>query len=450
MGLFAIPEFGKIKSDNDFDQSSSAKQNDVIIPSKSFDQLWAFLMERQSVSSEAQKAFDLYTRHGKRIIRAKNHVGVIETKAGDVIEVLPKVFRTDSLATSKHLLVRMLSVLQGYRNISFQSAGIDSVDNFPILDVFIQNFIHQLETLLFNGVKSDYQVVRENQRFLKGRLLFGKQISQNAFNKTKFYVQYSKYIEDIPLNRIIKSSLDKLVHVTKDLGLVARINRLSNFLTDIPQSKDINGDLFVAKSGNRLFSQYKEVIDTAEAFLLNKGITNYSGELIHQALLFPMEKVFESFVAHQFKRHSESVDVFTQHDKLHLIDNFRNAPRFKLKPDIFVKDSDELNPHIVIDTKWKLVSDNLKQIDQSDLYQLYAYGKKYTREYGKTVLCIIYPKNSDLSLIEENVVFDHGEENELVLSFQSFDLLGNYSDQVMNIVGQIRTQMNSVTDRQFP
>jgi len=53
------------------------RENELSVPNKTFDNLWDFILEHQSTNNQSEKAFDLYTRGGKRVIRVKNYVGVI-------------------------------------------------------------------------------------------------------------------------------------------------------------------------------------------------------------------------------------------------------------------------------------------------------------------------------------------------------------------------------------
>lgn len=51
--------------------------------------------------------------------------------------------------------------------------------------------------------------------------------------------------------------------------------------------------------------------------------------------------------------------------------------QFELRPDIVLKKDDHV---VIMDTKWKILEDNSKSnygITQADMYQMYAYSKKY-------------------------------------------------------------------------
>lgn len=429
MAIYQISEYGRIKSLDEVNKS--IRNNEICIPGESFNNLWSFILEKQNNSDSPDKAFELFTRGGKRIIKAKNYVGVVETKTRDVIEVLPKIYGVDSSEEAKKIFLKMLKVLKKFNNLSFQDASLQSKDDFPILELFITNYIIEAEKLLMQGLKKGYVKSESNQRFLKGKLLFRQHIRQNLVDKTKFFVSFNQFEADIPINRILKSTLAKLLNLTKSNSNGRKISRLCDILSDIPISNNVEADLNIIKNSNRLHSSYSRVVEWSEIFLLNKGFTNFSGKTVNQAMLFPMEKVFESFVAYQIRRYSKSFSVSTQHKKFHLVEKFKEKPKFRLKPDIFASNK-QGDGCVVLDTKWKIIDEKLKRksIHQSDMYQLYAYGRKYLRGYGEPILYLIYPYNKEFT--EELPPFNYEKEGDfwLKLYARPFDLRGNYDAQV--------------------
>ena len=429
MAVFQISEYGRIKS---FDEvKKSVRNNEICIPGNSFNNLWSFILEKQSNDDSPDKAFELFTRGGKRIIRAKNYVGVVETKSKDIIEVLPKIYGVESSEESKRIFLKMLRVLKNFNNLSFQDANLHSKDDFPILELFITNYVLETEKLLLQGLKKGYVKNESNQPFLKGKLLFKHHLKHNLVNKSKFYVAFTQFDADIPINRIIKSTLSKLLNLTKSNSNRRKISNLSSILGDIPFSINISADLSSIRNSNRLFSNYSKIVEWSEIFLLNKGFTNFSGKNINQAMLFPMEKVFESFVAYQIRRFSKTFSVSTQHKKFHLVEKYRERPKYRLKPDIFASNT-KGDGCIILDTKWKIIDEKLKgkSIQQSDMYQLYAYGRKYLKGYGEPVLYLIYPYNKKFT--EELPPFYYEKEGDfwLKLYARPFDLRGDYEAQV--------------------
>ena len=143
---------------------------------------------------------------------------------------------------------------------------------------------------------------------------------------------------------------------------------------------------------DRNTEDYKMLMMWSKVFLKNKSFTTFSGDTTSRALLFPMEKVYESYIAKEMKK------VFipdgwyiTSQDTGYFL--FTEPHRkFALRPDIVMKRGDRT---IVMDTKWKRLFDNERMnygISQADMYQMYAYSKKY----GTPEIWILYPENDEM------------------------------------------------------
>ena len=433
MSIYQISEFDRIKP---FVQGQvTIKANETYIPENAFNNLWDFILEKQSDGDSSDKAFSLYTSHGKRIIQAKNYVGVIETKSKDVIEILPKIYRVENNKKVKSIFLRMLRVLKDMNNISFNDADLLANEDFPILEIFINNYIVDVERLLLNDLKKGYKTIDSNQNFLKGKLLVKENLKYNFVDRSKFYVRFNHFDIDIPLNRVVKSTLLKLFKLTRLSRNRKTISRMLELLGTVPVSNNFSADLQMLNKSNRLLSNYSKVVEWSEVFLLGKGFTNFSGNNINQAMLFPMEKVFESFIAYQFKRYANKYPISTQHSELNLVENFNDKPKFRLKPDIFISNPKE-NKYIVIDAKWKIVNKNSigKTIQQSDMYQLYAYGRKYLKGYGHTTLYLIYPANLNFTEALPPFYYEKNGDHWLKLYAIPFDLNGSYEEQIKEII----------------
>ena len=106
---------------------------------------------------------------------------------------------------------------------------------------------------------------------------------------------------------------------------------------------------------NRNTKDYEMLMQWSKVFLMNKSFTTFSGSTASRALLFPMESVYESYVAQQMKKvmSPEGWDVSSQ-DKGHYL--FTEPRRqFALRPDIVMKRGERT---VILDTKWKSLVDN--------------------------------------------------------------------------------------------
>lgn len=370
----------------------------------SFENLWNFILENKG-GDDADEVMSVHVKGGRPYIKTGRYVGTVQTKDGQVIEILPKIYKSgdraeEDIALCRRVFLRMLSCFQQSQAKTFQEAALSTKENFPILEVYISRYLSEVERLLMDGLKKNYFQVEENQKFLKGKLLINKQISKNRVDKTRFAVRYSKYIEDIPQNRIIVSTLYKLSKTSQSSVNVSRSYSLLSAFSDIPPSSNVESDLLFSLRSNRLFSNYDNLLQWSSQFLLNKGFTTFSGNHVNQSLLFSAEKLFESFIAHLFKKYAKDYAVSSQHSKYFLVDKYGDTEhgKFRLRPDIVVESKDSKNfadyDTIIIDTKWKNLDSSAPDknylIDIKDMYQLYAYGQKY--HLGDSYFLDIIPK----------------------------------------------------------
>ncbi|MBF0266686.1 MAG: hypothetical protein HQL46_15595 [Gammaproteobacteria bacterium] len=171
---------------------------------------------------------------------------------------------------------------------------------------------------------------------------------------------------------------------------------------------------------NRQMKDYERVLQWAKIFLLDNSFSPYKGKDVAYALLYDMNLLFESYVGHYFKRQGLDVDL---QDQSHHLAYLNESGKFQLKPD-FVINKDKTN-EIIADTKWKILSQfkTHQGVSQNDMYQLFAYGKKYKQLQNKKMY-LIYPKSDDsFSLNENNYNFNKpSNETYLDLKILFFDL----------------------------
>ena len=338
---------------------------------------------------------------GGKFIQARNYVGVLQTKGGLTIEILPKIADKTDTDKSKAVLIKMLRTL---KNFPFKSSNLASlkIQNLPLLEIFISMFLCELEALVKKGIKSDYVALEENLNFLKGKLNINEQIKRNSVHKERFYVGYSEFLSDIKINRIIKTTLKFLYKKSNSSKNQQKIRELLFIFDEVSECEDYK-NFFAKLVINRQVKHYEQTLLWCKIFLLNNSFTPHKGDDLAFALLFDMNALFESYVGNFIKKSFPG--TILQHSEKHLIEDPKS---FKLRPDIFLKDK------FIADTKWKIISSR-DDISQADLYQLYAYGKKHPCD-GK--LHLIYPKIDDIR--QKTMKFRY--DNEMWLEILYFDL----------------------------
>ena len=420
---------------------SSNNNSFLEVQEKTFDAITNFIEENQ-FQVDFDKAFSIFSKRGKRFIKVKNYVGVIETKEKIVIEILPKTFigkngEEANIKESKKLLFTMLKTLKKSPFINLNVAHLKEENDFPILEVFISTYLDELIKLTTKELRGDYITIEDNCKFLKGKLLLKENIKLNSFNKTNFYCQFDEFNTNIPPNKLIKSTLYKLNNITESNKNKKKILKALQHFHSVNKSENIETDIAYCSTREKALANYGNLIKWSKVFLKNKSFTNFSGNTINQAILFPMEKLFESYIAFLLKKHCGNYSIKTQERRYFLIGQKKNLhdlnytlSKFLLKPDVVINDLE-----LIMDTKWKILNTSSTKYDikEADIYQMYAYGSKYLNAFNKPRLALIYPKNPFFQ--EKLLQFKY--DDDMYLDVFPFDFTNDPNTEINNIINVI-------------
>ena len=387
-----------------------------IIGKKDFGDIENFILKN---SDENAPFLRIGSGVGGKFIQARNYVGVLQTKSGLTIEILPKIADKNDTERSKAVLIKMLKSLN---NFPFKSSNLANLktQNLPLLEIFVSMFLCELETLVKKGIKSDYVTLEDNLKFLKGKLNINEQIKRNSIHKERFYVEYSEFLNDIKINQIIKTTLTFLYKKSNLNKNQQKIRELLFMFDEVSTCEDYK-NFFTNYTINRQAKHYEQTLLWCKIFLLGNSFTPHKGDDLAFALLFDMNALFESYVGNFIKK--KRADVSLQHSEKYLIEDPKS---FKLKPDIF------LEGKFIADTKWKIIRQDINEsekkykISQADLYQLYAYGKKY--ECSK--LYLIYPKIDGAK--QESMKFEYEKDMHLEILYFNLENDSN-NDELIKI-----------------
>lgn len=428
--------------------------------------------------NQAQKIFDelrefaegnhIYLKFAGKKLKAQNYVGLIQTKSGFYLEILPKTFRTakesegfvskdidnkqNSIKSAKTLLLKML---QSLKDSPFKQSHFAHLKlaKMPLLEIFILMFLEELEKLVKKGLKSDYIVREENRKFLKGKLLFDENLKLNFAHKERFFTSSDEFSANIAPNRIIKSTLGFLSTQNLSAKTSTKLTQARFIFTDISPSQHIAKDFSQCRKSRHLKGYYP-LLQWCEIFLKRKTFTPYCADSKAFALLFDMNKLFESFVASEMKKwlcgmklsyENEAFmeQIFGENKKDSYLKTQEKSKylatmgedkknKFQLNPDIVGYQKQQIQAKqalFIADTKWKILSQEKQNygISQSDMYQIFAYLAKYQCKRG----FLIYPKIKDckdtlenLELIFKPEIFnkDNQEANKVKLTLCFFNV----------------------------
>ena len=377
----------------------------TMLPEQTFDQLEQFVLaNRSATDTGALELMSISSRRGiGKLISARNYVGIIAMNDGTGIEILPKIYsaRSDDKDATKKIFLEMLKTVKEVPYKTFNVSQLRA-EHMNVFEVFIRMFIDEVFTLIKRGLKAAYITHADDEKFFKGRMVFPQHIKHNLVHKERFFVEYDIFSPNRPENRLIKSTIRFLQQKTTSTRNKKDLSMLITSFDGIDYSSNYDSD-FSLYIKNRNISEYDTAMRWCKVFLLNKSFSAFSGSEVAYALLFPMEQVFESYVAAKLKHRLDMAkySIKTQDKRYHLFDF--PARKFPMRPDIVIT-SKENGMITVLDAKWKLLSAAQQNygISQADMYQMYAYHKKYS---AKQVV-LVYPMTENVRPIEEGITFE--------------------------------------------
>ena len=418
----SIREFGRIYPD-----SKHIFKRDI-------EELRAYIDEQNSKDFTGQSDIEEFLKPIKNGVQANNYVGVLQTKSGLTIEILPKIAGRTEEATDtrvRQLFLEMLKAVRSINGKTFKLTNLNAKKN-NLLEVFISMFLNESDMIIKRGLKSSYVTVQSNEKFLKGKLLMTQQLRKNIVNQSYFFNEYDEFMTNSAENQLIKTTLEYLLKNSRDNNNLRIIREQLVYFefVDLTNSPE---QTFQKVSIGRNYTYYEQTLDWCRIFLSRKSFTSFKGSSLAFAILFPMEEIFEAYIAHIMKKSIPDANVSAQDKKYSLFDRTNETKAgYRLRPDLVVRFED--NRTTIADTKWKVLDSTGPS--QTDLYQMYAYYTRYrhkSENVDKVVL--IYPYSSSYSENEFRSTQFSSEELGAKIQVRFVDLLsGDIGKQLVNII----------------
>ncbi|UZA68047.1 McrC family protein [Pseudomonas viridiflava] len=386
-----------------------------------------WLCELNSRFSKAGAA--LVQIEDRRWLKLDNYVGVLETPCGTRIEILPKHFEEgDCIQQSRALLKRMIQKSLDLPTRKVGAAGLERFDA-PLTEWVMSSFLYALDHLIKRGMRFDYQRVEEEQRYLRGQLNTARQMRQPPGRQHHFQIRHDVFFPDRPENRLLKTALDIVCKTTQDPSNWRLSHELRSMLLEVPSSRDTAQD-FKQWRRDRLMAHYQPVKPWCELIIQQQTPLAVAGEWRGMSLLFPMERLFERYVAACLRDSLPANATLHVQPSSEFLCEHQGTKVFQLRPDMMITQGAKT---WVLDTKWKRLARKLHGenygVLPADLYQMFAYGQKYLGGVGDSML--IYPQ---LTAFQEMPVFEFYAEHRLWIV--SFDL-------EKNAIGFVGGEVNS-------
>ncbi|MEL7937778.1 McrC family protein [Pseudomonas delhiensis] len=327
---------------------------------------------------------------GRRLLKWDSYVGVLETPCGTRLEILPKHHEQGDCVLQSRALLRKL--IESALRLKPRAASVTSLELFdaPLSEWVMRQFLDELDLLVKRGVRFDYQRVEEEQRFLRGQLNVVAQMRQPPGRQHHFQIRHDVFFPDRAENRLLKLALEQVAKTTQDAANWRLANELRAMLAEVPASRQVSLDLR-AWSRDRLMAHYQAIKPWCELILNQQMPIAVTGQWQGMSLLFPMEKLFESYMERWLRQQLLTGARLTSQAARHSLCIHDQSAMFRLEPDLLLESGRKV---WVLDTKWKRLDGSDRQnkygLSQADFYQLFAYGQKYLG--GRGEMALIYPR----------------------------------------------------------
>ena len=342
----------------------------------------------------------------KDAIIVQNFVGTIPLD--DIqIEILPKIpLVEDNIEEEKIRFLEMLQSIDYFKEKLFNKSKI-AIKDTSILEIFIQFFIEEVESIIKKGLIYRYNARSENMNIFKGKLDIDNHIKYNFSHKERFFMKFDEFSVNSLENIIIKLTIQKLKKVSINPKNKENLNKIGHYFENVTILENSIENLKYL-TFDRMNDYYKNAIQWSKIFLDNQSSSIFStnnGEI--PSILFPMETIFENYIANKlvniiqeksycellFKIQDSSCSIFSS---ISLNNTKIDNNILRIRPDIVIKNKNT-KEIFILDTKWKILNklDDKFKISTEDIYQMLAYVKTYNDRNKNNYTCkkayLIYP-----------------------------------------------------------
>lgn len=322
---------------------------------------------------------------GHRSLTFGPFCGVVRTQQV-TIEILPKVESgPQDPDEMRGLLVAML-VKAGLLRAKLTGAADLRYQRSHLLDVFIEDFCNEVKAALRGGAISRYQERTENLNSIRGRLELTAHLRTNAFDRSRLLCRFDERSIDNPYNRVLKAVLRLLLGHALSPRTCAMVTSLLHRFDDVAErsigSRDVDALHF-----DRTIRQWQPVFRRAAWLAAGLFPDVRIGDTPGSALLFNMERLFETVLGHRLRRGCQAVAGRTLSVELQGPLANLAASGFQLRPDITVMEDDGVVA--ILDAKWKHLETGKSNsgVARDDAYQMNAYASRYRCDR----LALVYP-----------------------------------------------------------
>lgn len=326
---------------------------------------------------------------GHRTLKFGPFCGVLQTDQL-AIEVLPKIDHgSDSSEDMRGLLVAMLARAGQLGSKRVGDAGL-AQQHSHLLDVFIEDFCGQVKSALRGGAIARYSERTENLNAIRGRLELTEHLRANAFDRSHLLCRFDERSIDNPYNQALKGVLRILLGFALSPRTRAMVAAFLHRFDEVSDRRITSRDVGALRF-DRTIRHWEPVFARAHWLLSGLYPDIRTGDGVGSALLFNMEKLFETVLGLRIRHACQAQDGGRLSVGLQSpVKNLASAG-FQLRPDITIQSEVEIVA--ILDAKWKRLDlgEANSGVSSGDAYQMNAYASRYRCKR----LTLVYPASSD-------------------------------------------------------
>ena len=342
-------------------------------------------------------------------IKLAQHCGIVRLPSC-VVEVLPKIGMVDARTSDEMERSRgaLLAMLDSARQVTITKIGPvpQRAVRAPLLDIFIEAFLHCALEQARRGLLSRYVMHADDLPVVKGRFQAHGHVRRNLVRPHLLHCEYDEFTADNPYNQAVRATLEACRTWASRTSTQRLWFETHARYAGISSVKMSAADVAYLPR-DRTTRRYAPLLTWCEWLLTMASPALSTGASQAPGLLFDMNKLFEAHAARVIEAGAgPDRIVHTQGPPLYLATRDQ-TDAFLLKPDLTVwrvdlDDTDARIDHIV-DAKWKRLDPNATDfgVDEADLYQMLAYAMRY----GCTSLELAYPHSVDIESFGQPPVF---------------------------------------------
>ena len=385
--IIIISEYNEIGIKGISKNSSKEDKCRVFIDKDNFNKLKEFI--KTNKLDKDPEFFKVY----KDYIIPQNFIGSINI--GDIsIEIFPKIPLTrGNKKKERKRFLEILEFVETFNENIFENLEIGNQD-MPILEIFISNFIKEVEKIVKKGLVYSYINKSENILYFKGKLDLPNHIKYNII-ENKFFMNFDEFSINSMENCLLKLALEKIKNISSNMENIDKLHQLLIQFEDIETSGLNPVHLFKKILYNKKNEFYKKSLNLAKFFLLDESPYSifFNDKKEVTGVFFPMETIYESYVANKLKqlineKYSDKFSIKIQDSSHFIFKNCsfnkkqikENIKFFNIRPDIVLRNKKNNNEVIILDTKWKILRYEKENFNilKDDFIQLIKYIVSYS------------------------------------------------------------------------